>query len=48
MEGQDPYIRYEGITNDFTNPIYDEVYNRSINNIEEFWAERAKELVWTK
>ena len=48
MEGEDKYIRYPGITNDFTNPVYDEIYNHSINNKEEFWAEKAKDLVWTK
>ena len=36
------------MTNDFVNPIYDEVYQRSINDKEGFWAEKAKELVWTK
>ena len=42
------YIRYPDITNDFTNPLYDEEYAKSINNKEEFWGEQAKQLVWSK
>lgn len=47
MEGKDKYIRNKHC-NDFKNPIYDEVYQRSINDKEGFWAEKAKDLVWTK
>jgi hypothetical protein len=31
MERGDGYIRYPGITNEFENPKYDEVYARSID-----------------
>jgi propionyl-CoA synthetase len=47
MESADKYIRYP-VSNDFVNPIYDEVYQRSIKDKEGFWAEKAKDLVWTK
>jgi len=48
VPAEDKYIRYEGITNDFENPIYDEVYARSIEDREGFWAEKAQELHWDK
>ena len=44
----DKYIRYPGKTNDFSNPIYDREYARSIDNRDEFWAQQANELVWSK
>jgi hypothetical protein len=43
----DKYIRYP-CSNEFENPVYDQIYKQSIDNKEEFWAEEAKELVWTK
>ncbi len=48
MEPADKYIRYPGKTNDFKNPTYDEIYNRSINDKEGFWTDEAKHLTWTK
>jgi len=43
----DKYIRYP-CSNNFVNPIYDKVYSQSINEKEQFWAQQAEELVWTK
>jgi propionyl-CoA synthetase len=48
MESKDKYIRYPDITNDFTNPAYDEIYKQSMENKEEFWKKEAEALVWTK
>ena len=49
MERGDGYIRYEGITNEFKNPIYDEIYASSIDeNQENFWDEQAQKLHWHK
>ena len=45
----DKYITYgDDKTNQFSNPLYDEEWARSINNREEFWTEKAKDLTWTK
>ena len=44
----DNYIRYPAITNEFENPIYDKVYQRSIKDKESFWKDQAKDLVWSK
>lgn len=46
-EAADKYIHYP-VSNDFTNPLYDAAYNYSMEKKEEFWAEQANELVWTK
>ena len=46
-EAADKYIHYP-VSNDFTNPLYDAAYNFSMEKKEEFWAEQANELVWTK
>lgn len=50
MEGEDKYVRYPGITNDFTNPAYDEIYNKSVgeDTREAFWATEAEALTWNK
>jgi len=45
---EDKYIRYEGKTNNFSNPQYDAIYNRSLDDKEGFWKEQAEEVVWTK
>jgi hypothetical protein len=47
-QDQDKYIRYPDITNDFSNPLYDAEYNKSIDNKEEFWTQQAKEVKWEK
>lgn len=44
----DQYIRYGELTNNFENPLYDAEYNKSMANKEQFWADKADELVWTK
>jgi len=44
----DKYIRYGDLSNDFSNPLYDAEWARSIENKEEFWAEKAKDLTWFK
>ena len=36
---EDKYIRYEGKTNNFSNPKYDAIYNRSLDDKEGFWKE---------
>jgi hypothetical protein len=41
MERGDGYIRYPGITNEFKNPKYDEIYKQSTENQEAFWHEQA-------
>lgn len=43
----DKYIKYT-VSNNFENPIYDDVYESSISNKEKFWSDQAQELVWTK
>ena len=48
QDREDIYIRYPKITNEFNNPIYDKVYQRSIIEKESFWKEQAKDLIWTK
>mmetsp|Transcript_10724 Transcript_10724/g.16306 ORF Transcript_10724/g.16306 Transcript_10724/m.16306 type:complete len:154 (-) Transcript_10724:79-540(-) len=35
-------------TNDFKNPQLDYEYTRAIEDPEGFWADRAKDIVWTK
>ena len=47
-DADDKYVRYPGITNDFSNPLYDAEHTMSIERKEEFWAKQAKELTWTK
>jgi hypothetical protein len=39
QDREDNYIRYPKITNEFNNPIYDKVYQRSIIEKESFWKE---------
>ena len=34
------YIKYT-VSNDFKNPVYDEIYEKSIANKEKFWQEQA-------
>lgn len=44
----DKYIRYEGKTNDFENPLYDAEYKASLEDIPGFWKKQAEELHWFK
>jgi hypothetical protein len=45
---QDKYIRYGPKSNDFSNPIYDAEYNRSIQDMEKFWEDKARDVAWSK
>ncbi len=36
---EDKYIRYDGVTNDFSNPLYDKEWERSMDNRDEFWRD---------
>ena len=42
------YITYGDKSNDFSNPLYDAEYAKSMDDKEGFWAEQAKSLVWVK
>ena len=43
------YIRYPGKTNDFSNPLYDKEYKKSLDkNGTTFWKQQAKDLDWFK
>jgi acetyl-CoA synthetase len=43
----DKYIRYP-VSNDFSNPLYDAEYQRSVADKEGFWTEQAQDLKWHK
>jgi len=45
---QSKYITYGDRSNDFSNPLYDQEYQFSMERKEDFWRKQAEELVWTK
>ena len=45
---EDKYIKFPFLPTSFENPIYEAELKRSFDKPEEFWAEQAEDLVWTK
>jgi len=40
--------QHKNVAHDTNNQEYDKVFQRSIENPEDFWAEQAEDLVWDK
>lgn len=48
MQNKTEYLTYDSIPSSFTNPLYDEEFNKSISDPEGFWMEQAENIDWFK